>query len=169
MKKQGASGPRKILSFALKAAREISEGALRFILYQKIADAEAKELSRPGKAWIGTTGLSRFSQWGLGREKAKRDESQAVPHYEKALQEIRKIKDPKERSYLLGGLAAEWASVDEEKALRIAEEISSEFSESLSFSLLQIGTQLKKWNRKGAEVLFQKAVSSARPDSEPKA
>jgi hypothetical protein len=53
------------------------------------------------------------------------------------------------------------ATVDEEKALRIAEEVSSEFSESLSFSLLQIGIQLKKWNRKGAEALFQKAVSSA--------
>ncbi len=47
-----------------------------------------------------------------------------------------KLKDAKERSYLLEGLAAEWASLDEEKALRITDEISSEFPESLSYGLV---------------------------------
>jgi hypothetical protein len=103
----------------------------------------------------------------LGREKARKDESQAIPQYEKALHEIRRVRDSKERSYLLAGLVAEWASLDEEKAVRISEEISSEFPEPLSYSLLQIGTQLRKWNRKRAEVLFQKAASGAAPIRDP--
>ncbi|HSB04790.1 MAG TPA: hypothetical protein VLK23_06300 [Thermodesulfobacteriota bacterium] len=161
LKEAGSFWAQEDPSFALKAAGEILEGSLRFVLYQKIAAHEAKKLSRPGKSGTEQPVSLAFSQWGLGREKAKKDESQAVPYYEKTLQEIKKMKDLKERSYLLGGLAAEWATVDEEKALKIAEEVPSEFSESLSFSLLQIGIQLKKWNRKGAEALFQKAVSSA--------
>jgi hypothetical protein len=94
---------------------------LRFVLYQKIADHEAKKLSRPGKPGTEQPVSLAFSQWGLGREKAKKDESQAVPHYEKTLQEIRKTNDLKERSYLLGGLAAEWAIRRERP--RIAEEV----------------------------------------------
>lgn len=147
--------------FAMKAVQEVSEGSLRLILYQKMADTAARRPFPSMKSGPGATGFLLFSQWGQGREKTKRDESQAVPYYEKVLQEIEKLKDAQERSALLSGLAAEWASIDEEKAVRITGEISSEFPESLSYGLLQIGTQLKRWNRKEAEAVFQKAVSTA--------
>jgi hypothetical protein len=154
--------------FALKAVHEISEGSLRLILYQKMADIEAKRPFPSIESTPDSTGLLLFYQWGQGRGKAKRDESQAGPYYEKALQEIVKLKDAKERSCLLSGLAAEWASINEEKALRITDEISSDFPEPLSYGLLQIGTQLKKWNRKEAEAVFQKAFSSAARIQDPR-
>ena len=153
--------------FALKAAREISEGAFRFLLYQNVADVEARRGVRLGKPAPDQPNLLACYYWGAGREKARKDESQAIPQYEKALHEIRRVRDSQERSYLLAGLVAEWASLDEERALRISEEISSEFPEPLSYSLLQIGTHLRKWNRKRAEVLFQKAVSGTAPIRNP--
>ena len=156
------------LPFALKAALEISDGSLRLALYQKMADDEAKRHARSMTSGPDQTGLLALSYWGLGRERAKKDESQAPPYYEKALGEIRKIKDPKERSYLLSGLAAEWAPLDEEKALQISEEVSPEFAESLSCGLLHVGTQLKKWNRKEAERVFPKAVSAAARVEDPR-
>ncbi len=141
--------------WAIKAANEISEGSLRLALYQKIAGATLKYrgITQPGQRAL--------SQWGMGREKAKKDESQAVAHYETALQEIESIKDGRERSHLLGGLAAEWALIDEEKALQVAKKIPSDFSEPLSHVLLQIGAQLRKWNRKEARAVFQRSFSSA--------
>ncbi len=148
-------------SWAMKAASEISESSFRFVLYQKIADGVAKNLSISKLDRPTQPELLALSQWGVGRGKAKKDESQAIPFYEKALQEIEKVKDPRERSYLLSGLAADWAPIDEEKALRVAEKISSDFPEPFSCALLQIGTQLRKWNRKGAESVFQKTFSAA--------
>jgi hypothetical protein len=100
--------------------------------------------------------LRALSQWGLGREGAKKEESQAAPFFEKALEEVGKIQNSREQSYLLSGLAADWASIDEEKALRVAEKVSPDFPEPLSYALLQVGTQLRKWNRRGAEPVFQR-------------
>jgi hypothetical protein len=83
LKEAGSFWAQEDPSFALKAAREILEGSLRFVLYQKIADHEAKKLSRPGRPGTEQPVSLAFSQWGLGREKAKKDESQAASHYEK--------------------------------------------------------------------------------------
>jgi hypothetical protein len=154
--------------FALKAAGEISDGEVRFALYQRIADIEARKALRGQGSGSDQPSLHAFSYWGLGRERAIMDESRAIPQYEKALHEIRKIGDARSRSYLLAGLAAEWAPIDEEKSLQICEEISSEFPEPLSFGLLQIGAQLKKWNRERAEALFQKAVAEAEKIEDPR-
>ena len=147
--------------WVMKAANEISEGSLRLALYQKIADATLKRrgITRPGQRAL--------SQWGMGREKGKKDESQAVAHYQAALEEIESIKDARERSHLLGGLAAEWALIDEEKALQVAKKISPDFSEPLSDALLQIGAQLRKWNRKEAQAVFQRSFSSATQIQDP--
>jgi hypothetical protein len=147
--------------WAMRPANEISEGSLRIGLYQKIADGILKHR--------GTTQPEQraLSQWGMGREKAKKNESQAAGHYEKALEEIESIKDTRERSYLLGGLTADWAPINEEKALQVAKKISSDFSEPLSYALLQVGTQLRKWNRKEAHSIFQRAFSSATEIQDP--
>ncbi len=141
--------------WSLRFIREISESSLRIPLYQKIADEEGKRLSskRPE--------LLLFHHWGRGRLKAKQDELQAIPHYEKALQEMEKIFDPKDRSYFLTSLAMDWAQVNEEKALKVVETISSDHPESFSFGLLQIGSRLGKWNRREAHPVFERALSSA--------
>jgi hypothetical protein len=147
--------------FAMKAAQGVAEGALRVALYQRMADRLAKQPFPPARVGTDLPGRMALTHWGLGREKAKKEESQAVPHYEKALQEIRKISNPAEQSFLLSSLAADWAALDEEKALQVAETIPSNLPEPLSGALLQVGIQLKKWNRKGAEDVFQKTVSAA--------
>jgi hypothetical protein len=147
--------------WAMRAANEISEGSLRLALYQKIAEgmSNRRRLTRPEQLAL--------SQWGVGRGKAKKDESQAAAHYEKTLQEIERVTDPQERSHLLSGLAAEWAPVNEEKALEVTKKISSEFSEPFSYALLQVGTQLRKWNRREAQSVFQGAFSSASQIKDP--
>lgn len=142
-------------SWATKVIREISESSLRIPLYQKVADEEGK--TPPSKR----PELSLFHHWGLGRLKAKKDELQAIPHYEKALQEIEKISHLHDQSYLLSALATDWTLIHEEKALKVAQKIHSDHFEPLSYALLQIGTQLRKWNRKEAHPVFQRAVSSA--------
>ncbi|MBI5968296.1 MAG: hypothetical protein HY882_10625, partial [Deltaproteobacteria bacterium] len=141
---------------AMKAASEISEGSLRCALYQKIAEREAR---KPEQSQEAT--LIILSELGWAREKAKKDESQAIPHLAKAVQEIEKFTDLRDRTYLLSWLAAEWAAIDEGKALEVAEKIPAHFSEPLSYTLLQVGTQLRKWNRKEAESVFQKTLSAA--------
>ena len=90
--------------FALKAAGEISEGAFRFILYQRIADVVARKGLRLGTPASDQPDLLACYYWGLGREKARKDELQAIPQYEKALHEIRRVRDSRERSYLLAGI-----------------------------------------------------------------
>jgi hypothetical protein len=142
---------------ALKAAGEISECSLRLPLYQKAAESAAKKA--PG---------SFLSSWALGREKAKREGLEAVPFFEEALQGIEKVKDPKERSYLLSGLAADWTGIDEKKALQIVEKIpGNEFPEPHSYALLQIAAQYGKWSRKEAESLFPKTLSAAEKIGDP--
>jgi hypothetical protein len=147
--------------WAMRAANEISEGSLRLALYQKIADgmSNRRRLTQPEQLAL--------SQWGIGRKKAKKDESQAVPHYEKTLHEIERVTDRRERSHLLSGLAAEWAPINEEKALQVAKKISSEFSEPFSYALLQVGSQLRKWNRREAQSVFQGAFTSATQIQDP--
>jgi hypothetical protein len=139
---------------AFKVANEISDGVLRSALYRKIAEVEAKGRSAKPP-------LSVFLYLGLGREKAKKDESSAIPLYEKALREIETMPDPREKSHLLGALAAEWGPMSEERALQVAAKIPPEFSEALSFALLQVGTRLRKWNRKDAGEVFQKSFGAA--------
>ena len=143
--------------YALKAAGEISESSLRLPLYHKAAESAAK------KAF-----LSFLSSWAVGREKAKREGLQAVPFYEEALQGIEKVSDPKERAYLLGGLAADWTGIDEKKALQIVEKIpGNEFPEPHSYALLQIAGQYGKWSRKEAESLFPRTLSAAEKIGDP--
>lgn len=141
---------------AMKAASEISESSLRFALYQKIAEREARKLEQSKPA-----ALIILSELGWAREKAKKEESQATAHLAKAGQEIEKVTDLRDRTLLLSWLAAEWAAIDEGKALRVAEKIPADFSEPLSYTLLQVGTQLRKWNRKEAESVFQKTLWAA--------
>jgi hypothetical protein len=144
---------------ALKAAREISEGSLRLALYQKVAEGAAQKLDQGKTEEAKPALLSALIAWGEGREKAKREELQAVPFFERALEEIGKVKDPLEKFYLLSALTAEWAPIDEQKALKVAEKIpSKEFSEPFSYALLRVGSQFKKWNRKEAEAVFQKIL-----------
>jgi hypothetical protein len=101
-----------------------------------------------------------LGDWGLGRQRVKKEESRAVPFFEKALEEVVKVRYDREQSYLLCGLAAEWAALDEKKALQVAERISPHFPEPLSYGLLQVGTQLQKWNRKEAGLVFQRALAA---------
>jgi hypothetical protein len=140
----------------LKFVREISEGSLRLPLYQKMADEETKRPSSQKRATI-----LFFSHWGQGRLKAKKDELRAVPHYEKALQEIEKVPDLQDRSNLLSALVTDWTLIDEEKALKVAEKIPSNQAEPFSYALLQIGTHLRKFNRKEAHSLFERALLSS--------
>jgi hypothetical protein len=143
--------------YALKAAAEISESSLRLPLYHKAAESAAKKAI-----------ISFLSSWGAGREKAKREGLQAVPFYEEALQGIEKVSDPKERAYLLCGLAADWTGIDEKKALQIVEKIpANEFPEPHSYALLQIAGQYGKWSRKEAEALFPKVLSAAEKIGDP--
>jgi len=148
-------------SWAMKAAGEISESSLRFPLYQKIAEEKAKLRPASRLDRGNEPALIALFHWGLGREKAKSNESQAIPLYEQALQEIGKVAEPRDQSYLLGALAADWASIDEEKALQAAEKISADFPEPFSYALLQVGTQLRRWTRERAEMVFNKTLSSA--------
>jgi hypothetical protein len=146
---------------ALRAAREISESSLRLPVYQKAADTAAQKLSRLGEEAKSPL-LLGLAAWGRGREKAKKEELQAFPFLESAREELEKVSDPLERSCLLAGLAAEWAPLDEKKALSLAEKIPpAEFAEPHSYALLQAGGQYRKWNRKEADSLFQKTLLSA--------
>lgn len=161
LREVGSAWAREDSLWAFKAANEISESVWRLPLYQKIAEREAKNLASPKPDRLNQPALRALSQWGLGRERAKKEESQATPFFEKALEEVGKIQYSRAQSYLLSGLAADWASIDEEKALRVAEKISPDFPEPLSYALLQVGTQLRKWNRRGAQPVFQRTFSAA--------
>jgi hypothetical protein len=141
---------------SMKFIREISEASLRLPLYQKMADEEVKRHPSQKKH-----DLVLFSHWGIGRLKSKKDELHAIPHYEKALHEMEKVIDLQDRSYLLCALAADWSLIQEDRALKIAENIPADHPEPLSFALLQVGTQLRKWNRKEAPPLFQMGLSEA--------
>jgi ribosomal protein L22 len=150
---------------AMKAAREISESSLRLALVQKAADSAAK---KPGKGKTEEPLYSALSSWGKGREVAKREEGQAVPFYQQALEEIERLKDPREKACLLSGLATDWAGIDEKKAREVAEKIGGqEFAEPYSYALLQIAAQYRKWSRKEAEASFAQTLSAAEKISDP--
>jgi len=154
--------------WALRAARGISESSLRLNLYQRIADSTAQKIGGAKAQAPQPTPLLALAAWGQGRERAKREEVQAIPFFEKALQRMEKIEEPTEKSYLLSGLAADWAPLDEKKALELAEKISGpQFSEPCSYALLQVGAQYSKWNRKEAEAIFSKTLSAADKIGEP--
>jgi hypothetical protein len=146
--------------WAFQTANEISESSWRLALYQKIAEREAKDPASPKADRKKDPALKVLREWGLGREIARKEESRATPFFERALEEIGKVRYDREQSYLLCGLAADWAAIDEKKALQAVERISLLFPEPLSYALLQVGTQLRKWNRKGAEPVFQRALAA---------
>lgn len=146
--------------WAFQAASEISEGSWRLALYQKIAEREAKSPASPKTGRLMDPALKVLREWGLGRERAKKEESRATPFFEKALEEIGKVRYEREQAYLLSGLAADWAAIDEKKALQVAERISPHFPEPLSYALLQVGAQMRRWSRGGAEPVFQRVLSA---------
>jgi len=127
--------------WAFQAANEISESSWRLALYQKIAEREAKDPTSPRTGRLKDPALKVLGEWGMGRERAKKEESRTTPFFEKALEEVAKVRYDREQSYLLCGLAADWAAFDEKKALQVAERISPHFPEPLSYSLLQVGTK----------------------------
>jgi hypothetical protein len=147
------------LKQALIAFGEIAEGSLRSALWQKVIEREAQRPFPAMPEAKNQPAVQAVSYWGQGKGKARDDESQGIPFYLQALQEIMKVEDLQERSYLLGALAAEWATLDEEKALEIAGKISVAFPEPQSYALLQVGTQLRKWNRWKAQEVFQKTLA----------
>ena len=146
--------------WAFKAANEMSESSSRLALYQKIAEREAKNPASSKTGRLMDPALKALREWGLGRERAQKEESRATPFFEKALEEIGKVRYDREQAYLLSGLAADWVAIDEKKALQVAERISPHFPEPLSYALLQVGTQLRKWSRGEAEPVFQRALSA---------
>ena len=144
---------------AMKAAGEISESSLRIPLYHKAAESATR---RRGQEKKKDSLLSALASWGAGREKAKREELQAVSFYEKALEEMGKLKDPREKVYLLCGLAADWAAIDEKKGMQIAEKIAAgEYPEPYSHALLQIAGRYAKWSRKEGNTLFPRVLAAA--------
>ena len=150
---------------AMKAAEEISESSLRLSLIQKAAESAAK---KPAQGKTEEPLYAALASWGRGREAAKREERQAVPFYQKALEEIERLKDRREKAYLLGGLAGDWAGIDEKQARQVAEKIGAEeFGEPYSYALLQIAAQYRKWSRKEAEASFAQTLSAAEKISGP--
>jgi tetratricopeptide (TPR) repeat protein len=153
------------LSGALKIAKEISESSLRTPVYQKAAD---RVVTGPVKG-NGTdlSLLAALSQWGKGREAAKREETEARPIFEKAFAEIGKIADSRDRALILTAMIGDWALADEGRALKAAETIPSEMAEAHSYGLLQAGVQFRKWSRQESERVFDKALKAAEKISEP--
>ncbi len=153
------------LSGALRIAKEISESSARTAIYQKAAERVVKGPIKGN----GTDQafLAALSQWGRGRERAKREETEAAPFFEEAFREIGKIADSRDRAFLLTGLIGDWAQVEEARALKAAETIPSEMAEALSYSLLQASVQLRKWNRKDAEAAFEKTLKAAEKIPDP--
>ena len=147
------------LSGALKIAKEISESSARASIYQKAAERIA---SGPVKGnGMDPSFQAALSQWGRGREAAKREETEAAPFFERAFEEIGRIADIRDRAFLLAALIGDWAQVEEGKALKAAETIPSEMAEALSYSFLQVSVQLRKWDRKEAEASFEKSLKAA--------
>lgn len=149
--------------WAMKAALEIAESSSRGPLYLKIAEEAAKQIQADPRKEIPVYLVA----FGEGRARVKREESQAIPFYTKALEGIEKLSDAKERSNLLSVLAAEWAVVDETKALQVAQKIPAGSLEPLSYALMKVGSQLGKWNRKEAEGILGHALAAADSISDP--
>jgi hypothetical protein len=147
--------------WAVKATGEISESSIRCTLYREISEDLRTYFPHRKFDQPRSPPLLALYYLRIAREKAKSNKSHANPFYEKASQEIGKIVNRLEKSYLLCNLAAEWAECDEERALRVAEKISSKYPESSSYALLQVGIQLRKWNRKRAQSVFNNVLSLA--------
>jgi hypothetical protein len=153
------------LSGAVRLAKEISESSLRTAVYQKAADRLAKgPIKGNGTDQALLAGLAH---WGRAREAAKREETEAIPVFEKASADLGKIADALDRAYLLVALVGDWAQVEERAALRAAETIPPQMAEALSYALLQAGVQFRKWSRQESERVFDKALKAAEKISEP--
>jgi len=147
------------LTGALKIAKEISESSLRAAVYQKAAERAAKGPIKGNEADPAI--LAALSQWGRAKEAAKQEESEASPVFERAFAEIGKISAPRERAQILSAMIGDWARVEERMALKAVETIPSEMAEALSYSLLQLSVQFRKWSRKEAEAVFEKTLKAA--------
>jgi hypothetical protein len=147
------------LSGALKIAKAISESSLRTPVYQKAADRLAKGPAKGNGA--DPTILAALSAWGKAREAARLEETEAAPVFERALGEIGKISEAKERAFLLAAMIGDWAQAEEGRAFKAAETIAPDMAEALSYGLLQAGVQFRKWSRKEAEGAFEKTLKAA--------
>ncbi|HSR13069.1 MAG TPA: hypothetical protein VLS90_16605, partial [Thermodesulfobacteriota bacterium] len=157
LKDAGVAWAKESPAQALKAARQISDAAMRAAVYQKAADASLKI---PGEAAAKDPMHPVLAAWGMARDKARKEETEARPFYEKAAAEIDKISDPAERAYLRVAMAVDFASIDERAALQVCRKISAEeFPAALSSGLLSIGGQLRKWSRPDSQTVFQEALS----------
>ena len=153
------------LSGAVRIAKEISETSLRTAVYQKAAERLAKgPIKGNGTDQALLAGLAH---WGKAREAAKREETEAIPVFEKAFADMGKIGDNLDRAYLLAALVGDWAQVEERAALRAAETIPPEMAEALSYGLLQAGVQFRKWSRHESERIFDKALKASEKISDP--
>ncbi len=153
-------------AWAIKAAGEISDGALRLPLFQKIAD---RIFRGPSPANVGSANpyFAALREWGAAREEAKREETRAIPRLRNALQEMERISDARARAQLMSALAVEWGRLDEEKALGIAERLPPDFAECTAYALIRVGAQKSKWSRKGAESVFAQAAAAAEKIPDP--
>ena len=150
---------------ALKIAKEVSESFARTAIYQKAAERVVRGPVRGNG--MDQAFQAALWQWGRGREAAKREETEAAPFFEGAFREIGKIADRRDRTLLRSALIGDWAQVEEGKALKAAETIPSAMAEALSYSLLQVSVQLRKWNRKEAEEAFEKTLKAAEKIPDP--
>ncbi len=141
------------LSGALKIAKAISESSLRTPVYQKAADRLAKGPAKGNGADPAL--LAALSAWGKAREAARQEETEAAPVFERALAEIGKISDAKERAFVLAAMIGDFAQAEEGRALKAAETIAPDMAEARSYGLLQAGVQFRKWSRKEAEGVFE--------------
>ncbi len=155
------------LQRALASTARIGQGTLRLDLYRRIADTAAKLRPAIHSDSLMGPALVGVSFWGQGREQAKREEVKSAPFFKMALQSMQQIKGEKERSFLTSALAADWALIDEEKALQTIDQAAQLFAEPYSHGLLQIATQMKRWNRKEAQGIFEKALGACEKIEDP--
>jgi hypothetical protein len=146
---------------ALASAYQISRSSLRLMLLRGIADAAPRATGSIQSNPSISPALAGIFFWGMGREQGKKEELEAVPFFEKARQLFAQVKGEKERAFLTSALAADWARIDEEKALQVIERTTQPFAEPYSYGLLQVANQLMRWNRKEAQQIFAKALAAS--------
>ncbi len=146
------------LQRALVSAYRISRSSLRLTVLRRIADAAPKALAAIQSNPSISPALAGISFWGMGRLQGKKEEVEALPFFEKARNCFAQVKGGREQSLLMSALGADWARIDEEKALQVIERGSQPFAEPYSYGLLQVASQLMRWNRKEAQQIFEKAM-----------
>jgi hypothetical protein len=138
----------------------IQQGSLRLAMFPKIADAAAEIRGAIQVNGSIPPALVALSLWGMAREQAKQEEVEAIAFFERAREAVGQVKEERERAYLASALAADWALLDEEKAFRWMDQAAGSYAEPFSYGLLQVASQLKRWNRKEAQGVFAKALAA---------